>query len=90
MMPEERLWRAVLLQAFQDAVLPPTSVSRAERSAARHWLTSNREDFETVCLFAGVDPSVASRCAHRLAARNWVPTKGQWIAQPGRPKRAAA
>lgn len=60
---QERLWRAVLDQAMQDAVMPTKSKQwrllkehalRQER--ARDWFKLNNRDFQLICSLAGYDP----------------------------------
>lgn len=55
---EEELWRAVIVQAIQDATCnsrkPECEIHRME---AIRWLTRSFEDFEDVCIRAGLDPN---------------------------------
>ena len=58
--PERKLWRAVLLQAFEDAEMPPagdgTGTDPVEASEARQYLRADispeAEDLKLVCDFA--------------------------------------
>ena len=49
--PEKRLFIAILSQAVHDAF--SAHVPRLEKQAARHFLTSNTQDFKFICEFAG-------------------------------------
>ena len=51
--PERRLFIAVLSQAIHDAF--SAHVPRLEKQAARNFLTSNGEDFKSICELAGRD-----------------------------------
>ena len=51
--PEKRLFIAVLSQAVHDAV--SSHVPTLEKQAARSFLTSNSEDFKSICELAGRD-----------------------------------
>ena len=51
--PEKRLFIAILSQAVHDAFAP--HVPRLEKQAARNFLTSNGEDFKSICELAGRD-----------------------------------
>ena len=51
--PEKRLFIAILSQAVHDAFAP--HVPRLEKQAARNFLTSNSEDFRSICELAGRD-----------------------------------
>lgn len=58
MMPEQRLWQSVVLQAVRDATANDSKVvtsQRAKRSADA-WLRYGGRDFRTVCALAGFDP----------------------------------
>lgn len=54
---EERLWKAVLVCAFEDCI--NTSGSKAEayrKQEAHNWFIEDSEDFQNVCWLAGLDP----------------------------------
>jgi hypothetical protein len=60
MLPEQRLWRAVLLQAIEDAFGNNQSqVSPLERQVARDWMKDFNLDFANVCENAGFNPKQA-------------------------------
>src|SRR5262245_23872924 len=50
--PEERLWRAVISSTVQEWMNGP---ERKKREAAK-FLFEDDEDYQTVCLSAGIDP----------------------------------
>ena len=80
--PEEQaLWLAVIGRAWLDTFevsdiclskSEPTRKPEAVRAEARRWLTFNidpwREDRETVCDFAGIDPDMIRNAARRRIA----------------------
>ena len=73
---ETALWRAVVLQAFQDATFGyhgvknsrrkrrlPSAESQAHARTARSWLLGNSSDFRRVCDLAGLEPEAVQRAA---------------------------
>ncbi|MFO0389871.1 MAG: hypothetical protein ACK502_09185 [Alphaproteobacteria bacterium] len=82
---ETALWVAVITQAMTDALSnsrnPETLVHKHE---AIRWLTSNSNDFRTVCHYAGMDPDYVRRKAKRSIAH---PTS--WRAEAGKGSRYA-
>jgi hypothetical protein len=55
--PEEKLWRGVLVNAFEDAA--STSQERKPsiyKCDAHDWIMSNVTDFVQVCYYAGFEP----------------------------------
>jgi len=57
MLPEQRLWKAVLLQAIDDAFGNNQSqVSIFERRMAIDWMKEFNSDFADVCENAGFNP----------------------------------
>ena len=57
LIPEQKLWKAVLLQAIEDAFGNNQSqVSRLERRVARDWMKDFNTDFAIVCENAGFNP----------------------------------
>lgn len=60
LIPEQRLWKAVLLQAIEDAFGNNESqVSEFERRMARDWMKDFNIDFAIVCENAGFNPKQA-------------------------------
>ena len=60
LIPEQKLWKAVLLQAIEDAFGNNQSqVSRLERRVARHWMKDFNTDFAIECENAGFNPKQA-------------------------------
>lgn len=73
---ETALWRAVVLQAFQDATFgrhgvtrrnrtprPPSAEQALHAGAARAWLLGGGADFRRICLLAGLEPEAVRRSA---------------------------
>lgn len=75
---EERVWRAVIVQAIMDARSTSTvSGERIAREAARAWFGTS--DFYAVCDRAGLDPDYALARAIRALDPNfnWRKRTGQ-------------
>jgi hypothetical protein len=57
MSPEQKLWRAVFMQALQDAFgICTIPMNRTEHRETRNWYKFWNEDFILVCENAGFDP----------------------------------
>ena len=55
--PEQKLWRAVFMQAIQDAFgINPVQLSTLEQRQARDWIKDFTYDFAIVCENAGFNP----------------------------------
>ncbi len=66
---EQRLWTAVLVQALEDW---RGDRIRSKREAEK-FLFEDREDFETVCAGAGIDPSSFRARLRRLSSVGTAP-----------------
>jgi hypothetical protein len=56
-LPEQALWRAVLLQMITDALSNSQKIDLIRyRRDARHWLLRSSRDFRLVCDYAGYNP----------------------------------
>jgi hypothetical protein len=82
------LWRAVILQAIDDATRDkPVACNAAnpiaDRDAARAWLTSDGADFAQVCALAELDHD-----AVRLFAAKQIETAADHEPTDGAPRRA--
>jgi len=58
-LPEERLFQAIILQAFEDAL----SIGELKQDAyakqdSFNWFSTLSDDFDTVCWFANFDPEI--------------------------------
>ena len=58
LLPEQKLWRAVLCQILYDALsdFENKCISKNEKESAERWLTFKTKDFVDVCENAGFDP----------------------------------
>ena len=55
--PEQKLWRAVFMQALQDTFgICPLPMSEDEYCDAKNWGKIYNQDFVELCEFAGFDP----------------------------------
>jgi hypothetical protein len=58
--PEQKLWRAVFMQAIQDAFgINPVQLNTLEQRQARDWIKDFTYDFAIVCENAGFNPKQA-------------------------------
>ena len=82
---EAALWRAVVLQAFQDATLglhgastrgkrrSPSAERRAHARSARSWLLGGGAHLHRVCDMAGLDPdAVRSKAKDAIASADAI------------------
>lgn len=63
MIPDIALWRAVVLQALDDALIPPDAKGEKGlwRQQARSWLGMHVKDFRLVCEYADANPQAVLR-----------------------------
>lgn len=55
--PNEKLWRGVLKQAFEDAFFPAKlNLCGYEKKQAMEFVTSRTRNFDSVCELAGLEP----------------------------------
>jgi hypothetical protein len=55
--PEQKLWRAIFVQAIQDAFgINPVELNTFEKKQARDWIKDFTYDFAIVCENAGFNP----------------------------------
>ena len=77
MLTEERLWKAVLLQAFIDiALCPETS---AERQRAQKFVGTPSHDLSLVCLWAGESMDKVLNASSKILDKKWLKTKRQTV-----------
>jgi hypothetical protein len=69
----ERLWKAVILQAFADITSPSLDPALVQES--RNWLTKPSRNFDDVCLWANIDPAQVRKSAIEIVAKNDVSPK---------------
>ena len=54
---DQRLWRHVLLNAFEDAQLQQSDrKSSIYKMEAHEWIAADTKDFQTICWWSGWDP----------------------------------
>ena len=54
---DQRLWRHVLLNAFEDARLEQSDrKSSIYKMEAHEWIAADNKDFQTICWWSGWDP----------------------------------
>ncbi len=76
---EQALWRAVILQALEDAASNSAKVSeRYHKTQALHWLNGTGKDFVLVCDYAGLDPEVIRKKIKQALSRGC-----KWRAEAG-------
>ena len=67
-LPEQRLWQAVLGQALYDLLSEYQNnyVEKGDRFLAECWVSSKHKDFVDVCRNAGFDPDYIFNKVHKL------------------------
>lgn len=84
---EQKLWRAVLIQALSDACgffdggVPQASVRRVLKARAQTYLRDAEEGYQDVCLMASVCPQAFHRQALALMTAQ---ARGEPLVLPGR------
>ena len=73
----QRMWRAVIVMAFKDAVftdrlggIPKRGTPRSARLSAREWIFHDQEDFHEVCRNAAIEDPERCRKALIKAIRH--------------------
>ena len=67
---DQRLWRHVLLNAFEDARLGQSDrKSSIYKMEAHEWIAADSKDFQTICWWSGWDPEEV-RGRYRKAVKN--------------------
>jgi len=57
--PEQRLFQAIVLQAFEDALTTQGSKQESYlKKDAHDWFLENNKSFQAVCWYAGFDPEI--------------------------------
>ena len=85
--PEQRLFQAIVLQAFEDAMTTQgTKQESYLKKEAHDWLLDKNKSFEFICWNAGFDPDVISSKYFKLVKegkvtftelqRSWVKYRG--------------
>ena len=76
--PENRLYQAVVVQAFYDATAALSCdggvaghAADINRARARRWLLSDEDSFPIICVAALLDPFYIRDGARALQARGW-------------------
>ena len=65
--PEQRLFQAIVLQAFEDAMTTQgTKQESYLKKEAHDWLLDKNKSFEFICWNAGFDPDVISSKYYKL------------------------
>ena len=81
--PEGKLWRCVILNAFEDAFVTHSDRKNSlKKLAAHNWIISMCDDFKNVCMCAELDPILVKEAYTRaLREKNIRFTKRQlmWL-----------
>ena len=81
--PEAKLWRCVILNAFEDAFVTHSDRKNSlKKLAAHNWIISMCDDFKNVCMCAELDPTLVKEAYTRaLREKNIRFTKRQlmWL-----------
>ena len=59
LLPEERLWRSVIINALEDTQI--VHVDRKNSIAklkAHNWIIGNEEDFQNICIWGELEPDI--------------------------------
>ena len=80
---EVRLFQAILVQAFEDALNPnPSKIETYQKIDAHNWFTYPDPVFEKICWLAGFDPEMITDRYKKLQATGQVTFTGlqkKWI-----------
>jgi hypothetical protein len=72
-LPEQKLWRAVLQRAFEDVIYPGMERPLVVQKYKAHgWFSDGGDDFNTVCSLAGFDYSYVYDTYQRMVDNEQV------------------
>ena len=71
--PEERLFQAIILQAFEDALTTHGSKQESYlKKDAHDWLLENNKSFQGICWYAGFEPDIINEKYKKLLTEGKV------------------
>ena len=71
--PEQRLFQAIVLQAFEDALTTHGSKQESYlKKDAHDWFLDKPKSFDSVCWYAGFDPDIIHEKYKRLLKENKI------------------
>ena len=79
--PEQRLWQAVLVNAFEDVVSNASDKKAAiAKWQAHKWFTEDINDMVSVCYLAGFDPEYVTERYHKAVDNELIKFNERQIA----------
>jgi hypothetical protein len=79
--PEQRLWQAVLVNAFEDVISNASDKKSAiAKWQAHNWFTKDEKDLESICYLAGFDPEYVQERYHIAVDTNKIKFNERQIA----------
>ena len=73
LLPEERLWRSVIINALEDTQI--VHVDRKNSIAklkAHNWIIGNEEDFQNICIWGELEPDIINSHYRNLLKKKIV------------------
>lgn len=76
---EQKLFQAIIVQAFEDCVTPTCSkVDAYNKEDSYNWFKDDSEDFKTICWYADMDPDFVKSRFNYLNEQGQIKfTKGE-------------
>ena len=72
-LPEQRLFQAIILQAFEDALNTQSTKQESYfKKDAHDWFLKNGDEFQSICWYAGFDPEVIHDRYKKLIKENRI------------------
>ena len=72
-LPEQRLFQAIILQAFEDALNTQSTKQESYfKKDAHDWFLNNGDEFQSICWYAGFDPEVIHDRYKKLIKENRI------------------
>ena len=72
-LPEQRLFQAIVLQAFEDALNTQSTKQESYfKKDAHDWFLNNGDEFQSICWYAGFDPEVIHDRYKKLIKENRI------------------
>ncbi len=89
-MADQRLYQAIVIQAFEDCLYTLGGKNEAyNKKDAHEWFLNKSQDFEKICYFAGLDPDMVhnryKKCLQEKiivfteVQRYWIEYKNEYV-----------
>tara|TARA_X000001388_G_scaffold73344_1_gene64925 strand:- start:87 stop:551 length:465 start_codon:yes stop_codon:yes gene_type:complete len=73
LLPEERLWRSVIINALEDTqIIHLDRKNSIAKLKAHNWIIGNEEDFQNICIWGELEPDIINSHYRNLLKKKIV------------------